>query len=501
MSKKNKGAKPQSKSANKAANATPQVEAPTVETKKEEKVEEPKVEEVQTPANPMSEFTEQVKKATARGLDSNRTVDLLSLSHSYFHDADAAVERYGIKKEVAETMDKCTAIGVITMFAQEVALADTPWSRTMRPAVLESMAEVAKEIGVTINLKSLPAPDKDGNVTITQENVKVSAETKKKLKEEKELLEEKPELDVDKIENKMQLRKSLLIFLSERKDYLENIQKAISLYAAYLEKEKADATKGLSRIQLLHNLIEFVGEAPIVMNGIGSFLYTVTAATKSPVPAFCHLKNTVTDRTTGNCEYENQFIADVVRELVIWKANIYKAKNEQSIEAVKKNLEVLKKDSKKNEKAIKDQEERLETLENGFNVFDRTISYVIEPSAEPIESFLEKRAEKDQVAMKMFKSLTESLYRGNSLKGVKTDSLLANMKMQAGVITNLFRDPQMQFVNYKESEIPELQFMAEGEAEEPKEEPKEAPKEEPKEESKEESKTEGEPEKTEESKN
>ncbi len=66
------------------------------------------------------------------------------------------------------------------------------------------------------------------------------------------------------------------------------------------------------------------------------------------------------------------------------------------------------------------------------------------------------------------------------------------LKMQAGVITNLFRDPHMQFVNYKESEIPELQFMKEGEAEEPKEEPKEAPKEE----SKEESKTEGEPEKT-----
>lgn len=488
MSKKNKGGKPQSKPANKDAKAAPQVEAPTVETKKEEKVEVLKVEEVQTPANPMSEFTEAVKKATVRGLDPNRTVDLLNLSHSYFHDPDAAAERYGIKREVAVKMDQCTAIGVMTMFAQEVALADTPWSRTMRPAVLESMAEVAKEIGVTINLKSLPAPDKDGNVTITQEDVKVSAETKKKLKEEKELLEGKPELDVNKIENKMQLRKSLLIFLSERKDYLENIQKAISLYAAYLEKEKADATKGMSRIQLLHNLIELVGDAPIVMNGIGSFLYTVTVATKSPVPAFCHLKNTVTDRTTGNCEYDNQFIADVVRELVIWKANIYRADNKKSIEAVKKNLEVLKKEPKKNEKAIKDQEERLETLKGNDKIFDEKISYVTEPSSDPIESFLQKRAEKDQVAMKMFKSLTESLYRGTSLKGVKTDSLLANMKMQAGVITNMFRDPNMQFVNYKESEIPELQFMQEGEAEEPKEEPKEAPKEE----SNEEPKTEGE---------
>ena len=34
----------------------------------------------------------------------------------------------------------------------------------------------------------------------------------------------------------------------------------------------------------------------------------------------------------------------------------------------------------------------------------------------------------------------------------------------------MFRDPNMQFVNYKESEIPELQFMKDGETEEPKKE-------------------------------
>lgn len=39
------------------------------------------------------------------------------------------------------------------------------------------------------------------------------------------------------------------------------------------------------------------------------------------------------------------------------------------------------------------------------------------------------------------------------------------MKMQAGVITNLFRDPLCQMVNYKPSEIPELQFMSKEELE------------------------------------
>ena len=72
---------------------------------------------------------------------------------------------------------------------------------------------------------------------------------------------------------------------------------------------------------------------------------------------------------------------------------------------------------------------------------------------------------------------------------VKQDSLLNNMKMQAGVITNLFRSPLSQMINYNQSEIPELQFMKDGETEKPKEN-LEAPKEE--------SKTEGEPKETEE---
>ena len=39
------------------------------------------------------------------------------------------------------------------------------------------------------------------------------------------------------------------------------------------------------------------------------------------------------------------------------------------------------------------------------------------------------------------------------------------MKMQAGVITNLFRSPLSQMINYKPSEIPELQFMSKEELE------------------------------------
>ena len=469
MSKKNKGGKTPN------SGKKPQVQAPVVE----EKIESVKTEEIkQAPKdeNPMSGFSEKVKQATANGLDPNHTTELLGLGAKYFHDTPDAAQRYNMPQNTVDMMDKCVAIGVVTLFAQEIALSNTPWSRTMRPAVLENMAEVAKEIGISIDLKALPAPNKNGTVTITDKNVKITADTKKKLKEEKELLEEAPVLDVDKIENRDQLKKSLLYFLSERTNYLANIQKAISLYAAFIEKEKSGATNGMTRIQLLHDMITFVEEAPLVINGIGSFLYSVTSATKSPISAFCHLRATVTDRDTGKCDIEDQFVADVVRELVIWKANILRKENERSIQMAEESLNTLKKDEKKNAEAIKKKEESIETLKNNADHFNKVISYITEPSSDVVEEFLEKRAEKDSSACRIFRTMKDSLYRGIELDKFTAKSILDNVKMRAGIITNLFRDPMAQFINYSEALLPVLVPVANGETTEEKAETEEQPK-------------------------
>lgn len=235
----------------------------------------------------------------------------------------------------------------------------------------------------------------------------------------------------------------------------------------------------MTRIQLLNKLIKLVGKAPIVVTGIGNFLYSATAATKSPVSAFCHLRNTVTDRKTGKCDMENEFIADIVRELILWAIDLKVDETKRGIESIKENIKVLSKDKKKNEKAIEEQNKRIEVLKKNIEHHNSVAKFVIEPSIEPIETLLEKKGQKDMGACKIYKSLLDSLYFGLDLTKYTTSSVNQNMIKQAGVITNMFRDPLAKIIGYTQGDVPELQEIEE--TEESKEESKETPKEESKE--------------------
>lgn len=82
-------------------------------------------------------------------------------------------------------------------------------------------------------------------------------------------------------------------------------------------------------------------------------------------------------------------------------------------------------------------------------------------------------------ACKMYKSLLDSLYFGLDLTKYTTSSVNQNMIKQAGVITNMFRDPLAKIIGYTQGDVPELQEIEE--TEESKEESKETPKEESKE--------------------
>ena len=430
------------------------VEAPKVETS-EENIP---TEQVETQ---IQEVENAVQDTARKGLDPNHTTDLLKLSAKYFHDTPDAAKRYGLSQKTVDTMDRCTAVGVIALYAQEVTLSETPWARTMKPVVLENLVEAGKELGIVINVKALPKPDKEGNITVTGDNIKVSKETKEQLKEEKKILEEGPIMDVDKINDEETLRKSLLFFFTERKDYLSNIFKAIGLYRAYKEKSEKEYGKNTTRIQMLHEIIGLIKEAPIVMNGIGSFLYSITSVSKSPVSAFCHLRNTVTDRKTGECSIEDRFIADVVREIVLWKIAINIADAEKSIVAVNKNIKELSKNKEQNEAAIKEQEERLTVLNANIEKFKNTAQYVTNPDFEVVETFIQKKNENDVTYTRMYKTLVESIYRNVDIHDFKLDGVNKNLKIHAGIITNLFRDPLAQMPQYKASELTELEKVEE----------------------------------------
>lgn len=412
-------------------------------------------------------------------LDKNHVVELLGLATKYFKDTPNAAEVYNVPEGFVRTMDRCTMIGVGVMLMQEISNSNSDWAVSLRPGVIENLNEVAQQIGVTIDLKALPAPDKDGNVELAKENIKVPAKVKKQLKEEKEILDNKPYLDIDKIKSEEDLKQAIIYLFSERKDYLVNIQKAISLYKAYLEKEKKDSTKGITRIELLHKLIGLIEKAPIVITGIGNFLYSVTSATKSPVSAYCHLRNTAINKKNGKCGANPQFIADVVRELVIWKINVNKLETEDTIKAIKKNIEVLNSDKEKNAKAIKEQNERLETLSNNIKKFDSVLNYVVCPEEASIEGFKKGYKEGDKMAARVFKTLAESFYPKLDITTVDRQQLLHNLTINYGMVTNLFLSELDRFQNYTEAEFIDLKPIEK--AEEKKEEVEKPQEESPKE--------------------
>ena len=447
--------------------------APTVEVTKTEKKQEVIV------TNPNETLEGKLINAingSNGNLDKNHIVELLGLATKYYKDTPNAAEVYNVPEEFIRTMDRCTMIGVGVMLMQEISTSDSAWAISLRPGVIENLNEAAQQIGVTIDLKALPAPDKDGNVKLTKENIKVPTKVKKQLEEEKEILDNKPSLDINKIKSEEDLKQAIIYLFSERKDYLTNIQKAIFLYKAYLEKEKKDSTKGITRIELLHKLIGLIGKAPIVITGIGNFLYSVTSATKSPVSAYCYLRNTAINKKNGKCSADPQFIADVVRELVIWKININKLEAEETIKAIKKNIEVLNNDKEKNAKAIKEQEERIETFKNNIKKFDSVINYVVCPEEESIEDFKNGYKEGDKMAVRVFKTLTDSFYPKLDITTVDRQQLLHNLTINYGMVTNMFLPELDRCQNYTEAEFIDLKPIEK--AEEKKEEtekPQETP--------------------------
>ena len=427
--------------------------APTVEateTKKQQEVivTNPK----ETPEGKLVEAL----KGSSGNLDKNHIVELLGLATKYYKDTPNAAEVYNVPEGFVRTMDRCTMIGVGVMLMQEISISDSAWAVSLRPGVIENLNEAAQQIGVTIDLKALPAPDKDGNIKITKENIKVPTKVKKQLREEKEILDNKPSLDIDKIKSEEDLKQAIIYLFSERKDYLINIQKAISLYKAYLEKGKKDSTKGVTRIELLHKLIGLIEKAPIVITGIGNFLYSVTSASKSPVSAYCYLRNTAINKKNGKCSADPQFIADVVRELVIWKININKLEAEETIKAIKKNIEVLNSDKEKNAKAIKEQEERLDTFKNNIKKFDSVINYVVCPEEKSIENFKNGYKEGDKMAARVFKTLADSFYPNLDITTVDRQQLLHNLTINYGMVTNMFLPELDRFQNYTEAEFIDL---------------------------------------------
>lgn len=419
-------------------------------------------------ANNVINNVQQMLNNSASGLDPNRQVDLLSmLNQRFFLDKDAAAHT-GFSEESIMKINEITACGLVVVLAEEVASGNSNFAVRMRPTQLQAIVDVSKSMGIEINVAALPAPAENGDVTLIAPAVEVSEETKKKVKEEKALAEKKVELDPTKIENETQLIEALKQIMIKNPNLYQKIAESINFYRAYLgvqahksgKKEDTERIKNMSTVDIFNEIADLVGHCPLVMSGVGNHLYTVTAGTKSPVAAFCALRNSARDRKTGVYAIDDATVADYVKIMIKWHINLQIANTEAIIENLKKDIALLSDDKEKNATGIADLEEKIATREKNIEHFNDVLGYVMNPSSEFVNNFLDNYIAHEKNEMKVFKSVADSYYDDIEIKEMKQDGVRKNIHQYVGIITNLFRSGTDAIDGYSVANLVELEPIA-----------------------------------------
>lgn len=450
------------------------------------KVEEPKVEE-QTGADVnaqgietfLKDMSKEEQEKYYQGLDPNHRMDLIKVMHETFRADPMASTHTGFSAEAVTKINKINAAMQVGALICEIGIAKNPFTMLMPPAMVENIKLIGAEMGVSLKTNLLPAPNKDGVIEVPSTAVVVDQKTKKEVKEETKIVEEKPELNPDKIADEDGLRKAAIYVLADTKTNVKpysRINAVIDLYYSWLYFQAADEDaknklKERSRIDLFEELTKIIGPCPFSMHGISNLLFNETSKTKSPIPAFCMLRNNSMD-TKGYPTIDDQTVADFVKVLIKWNAASKIADTNESIEVCKANIEALSKNKKQNKTAIENEEKKIENHKLVIESINETVNYVTNASGNTADVFMEAYDNKDHDDYKLTHRLAQQLfhtyYPGVDIKDVDKDCMMHNAQQYIGVVTNFFRDSLSQLIDYKESNIVELKMKETNE--EPKKE-------------------------------
>lgn len=430
--------------------------APSVETKtskkKDEKITEVVPVEIKNDTNIQSLFEQ--AKGGKFDLDANRQVDLLTLTDKVFGKPDAE-SKYG--KEVVESMNEVLAAGVAAVWAEQAVLSTTPFANCIKTAYLPQIKQVAERMGITFLEKALPAPDKDGNVTITKEAIKVSKETKEEIKKEAKATESIPELDPKKITSEEDLKKALryIMITDPKKGKIHQmLTHTVDFIRAYRMEEAHNAENTVEAMKNLDNRTvgEWLHDAfslvtpTLLMRGIGGGMANTVGLFKSPIVAFFILRRyfDLEDTNTWN----DQDVASAVKEIV-------RLVTTSRIEENRKDL-ALAKGEKKDDNVIKKYEETIAHHEE-------ILKNIISPDKSVVENLLANKENGDTEANRIYRKIRE--YYFPKATGTLYKNLDYNIVQYAGIITNLFRDSMDKIEGYELSNILELTPMSKEEIE------------------------------------
>ena len=463
-------------------NKKPAVEAPTV---KKPSTEEKKPNENAVSVLQVGDLDKLGKSYTKNGgLDANHRIDLLTGLRVMFHDDPTVAENLGISKEAVDKINGITALGYAAALIDEVQFGPSGWAAKMRVSQLEELKTVMPLLGVTLDTKALPAPDKDGNVTVKKENIHISKESKEKLKEERKLIDEKPETDPTKIKTDEQLKKAVGFQLVNPKitSPIDRLLNAANFYRSYLSikaqsSENKDAElekiKGYTISDLLQDISTMVPPT-FTASGFGKFLCGCTAYSKSVVSAFNMFKRAATNRETGVCKFTDEEIAAIVRVLIVWESSAQIAEIGKSIEKHNEAIEILNKNAKANAKGIESEKKKIEECTNKISYFQGMISLTTDPSFDIADNFIAAYNDKENplhnCAKELYKSTIETYYKGVEIPELEMDTVLLNVQQRVGIILNLFNDSLLRRDEYSEENLISLSTEENPTEEKPKNE-------------------------------
>ena len=468
MSKNNKNnKKPAAKTAPKVDPA-PKVENPVVETVQTEVVNE--------------DGTKKVVETIAAGkgsasLSLDGQVKLLDLASRRFVENPNAEGKYG--KEFVDSMDRLTAAGIVAVFADVAANDTSQFAYVINKSCYPALVSAANSIGVTLpDVKLLAAPvDKNGTVNenavvVKTDQIKVSEETKTKAQEEKKIAEQgaagKLELDPKKVAHmseedlKNALTYILVTNLKQHKSPKNALIETVDFMQAYrleLAEQAENAGEAKEKIaersmyEILQDAFKYV-KPTIHLKGIGVGMRDKMVDSGSVLGAFLILRNHMTDKGADKPDWDDQSIADATRILIEIIAQERVDENKERLASLDTKDKDYKTKKSCYEREIKENEDILNELSNvSFNVLESDSKSIANDFGRIIEQY--------------FKDVDVA-------ERPRYDNLEANIKMQAGIILNLFRAPGNKNQNYDESNLLEIKKISLEEYEKRQQEAKKA---------------------------
>lgn len=340
--------------------------------------------------------------------------------------------------------------------------------------------DMAAEMGVALpEFKALPAPTEEqlkkagiagalpGAKMITINKKDVSKEAIEKKKEEIRATEKAVENPAD-VKNQDQLKASLTALLVKPVADKDNankpdprVQRTINFYNGYLtiqanaaenKEEALKAVKEKTRIQLLEEISEIVGPCPFALNGIAKFLRNRAFETGSPISAYTFYRRCAIAK---DADVDDQYVADIVRTILIWSCKSTIAEFTKLLEVQEKNVKNEKGNAKTaTEAAIRYNKTQIEEM-------NRIIAMVTNPELSDVDSLIEdyksdEKSEKYAIAHRIVDDIMKTYYPDADRNKLDEEVMLKNVQQRAGIVINMFRDSLSKSINYSESNLVEM---------------------------------------------